>query len=78
MKRNCFRNRNLQYTFSSFDGRNSDGGQNDGGFFVVLLKDGSHNQGLIAHLYILHLVRKGLIFRDFGPFLDVWGNYNCL
>ena len=23
----------VQYTFSSFDGRNSDGGQNDGGFF---------------------------------------------
>ena len=26
----------MQYTFSSFDGRNPYGGQNDGGFFVVL------------------------------------------
>ena len=26
-------------------------------------KDGSHNQGLFAHLYILLLVGKGLLFR---------------
>ncbi len=29
-------------------------------------KDGSHNQGLFAHLYMLHLVEKGLICREYG------------
>ena len=42
----------------------------------MLEKDGSHNQGLFAHLHILHLVEKGLILREFGPFLDIWGDFN--
>ena len=41
-----------------------------------ILKDGSHNQGLFAHLYMPHLVLKGLIFREYGPFLNIWGDYN--
>ncbi len=37
----------------------------------VYVKDGSHNQGLFAHLYILYLVGKGLIFREYGPSKDL-------